>query len=125
MFIDRPAPGDYDYAVTAVDAAGWESPRSHSAHAICGPLPAGPRLVAVKPFTHASAGEPYPLRIVALSDRDIAGVTLHYRAAGDAGWQQAPMPHRFRCSYAAPSPPARCVPARCSSMLKRATATAT
>ncbi len=99
LYIDRPAPGDYEYAVTAIDAAGWESPRSHSARATCGPLPAGPQLVACKPFTHGQVGEPYPLRVVARSDREITGVTIHYRAAGETCWQQAPMAHRFRCSY--------------------------
>ena len=110
MFIDRPAPGTYDYAVTALDAAGWESPRSHAAPATRGPLPAGPRIVACKPFSRLRAGEQFSLRVTALSDRDIGQIVLRYRAAGDAEWRQTPLRHRFRRSYQGSIPAADLAP---------------
>ena len=101
MFCDRPArPGEYEYAVTALAADGWESPHSHTALAICGPLADGPRLVACKPFSRMTAGRDLPLRVVALSDRGIAEVTLCWRAAGERTWRQLPLERRFRDSYA-------------------------
>ena len=56
MFIDRPAREDrYEYAVTACDDAGWESPRSHSVRADCRRAAAAEalRIVAPKPSAWA------------------------------------------------------------------------
>jgi hypothetical protein len=100
LFVDRPAPGRYEYTLTALAADGWESPASHAATAICGPEAGAPILVACKPFSAAEAGRPIPLRVVALSDRGVAGVRLLYRSAGERRWQAAPMTRRFRDSYA-------------------------
>lgn len=100
MFIDRPMqPGSYEYAVTSLDGNGWESPRSHTAQATCGPLSAGPQLVACKPFARQAAGEAFTLRMVAISARDVASVVLRYRQAGETVWCALPMAHRFRDSY--------------------------
>ena len=105
MFLDRPREdGRYEYALTALDADGWESPRSHRATAVCGPCD-GPRIVACKPFTRLAAGEALPLRVVVLSDREITRVRVHYRRAGEESWQQVPLQLRFRCSYAGTIPP--------------------
>jgi len=104
MFLDQPAPGRYDYAVTAVDEHGWESPHSHLATVACGTDTDAPRLIACKPFSRLEIGAPYLLRIVALSDRDIDDVTLYFRHAGETEWQQLPLLHRFRNSYHAALP---------------------
>jgi hypothetical protein len=101
MFLDTPGPGTYVYAVTAVSTDGWESPQSHCATAICGADAPAPRVTACKPFTRLRAGDSLPLRVVALSDRDIARVTLFTRHAGDELWTALPMAHRFRHSYQA------------------------
>ena len=99
MYIDRPAPGNYDYAVTALDGDGWESPRSHATPSACGPVSAGPRIVACKPFSRLAAGVEFLLHVTALSDREITQVVMRYRAAGAEGWRQIPLRRRFRHSY--------------------------
>ena len=100
MFCDRPEKhGDYEYAVTAIADGGWESPRSHSAKAVYGQGNKGPIIVASKPFAFLRAGEDLPLRVVALSDREIGNVTLFWRKAGEKKWNEAPMMQRFRNSY--------------------------
>jgi N-acetylneuraminic acid mutarotase len=101
MFVDTvAAAGTHEYAVSAVDGAGWESPLSHPARATVGRLKQGPRLVACKPFSRLAAGEDLPVRVVALSDRDIARVAVRWRMVGDKAWKEAPLVKRFRQSYA-------------------------
>jgi len=100
MFVDRPAePGVYEYAVTALDECGWESPRSHLGRATCGPLQAGPELVACKPYSHLEMGEDLTLRIVVLTEREIDRVELAFRRAGEHSWRRVPMINCFRYSY--------------------------
>jgi hypothetical protein len=99
MFVDTPGPGAFDYAVSAVSADGWESPRSHVATAVCGPDAPAPRLVACKPPTRLAAGVDAPVRVVVLADRDLARVTLRYRRAGETTWQGTPLIRRFRESW--------------------------
>lgn len=107
MFCDRPGkPGAYEYAVTALAAAGWESAYSHLGHAVCGPQASGPRIIASKPYACLQAGEALALRAVVISDRDVADVTLCWRQAGAAAWHRVPMMHRFRDSYAVSVPAA-------------------
>ncbi|HOS43440.1 MAG TPA: hypothetical protein PK794_07100, partial [Armatimonadota bacterium] len=107
MFLDTPDPGAYEYAVTGLAADGWESPRSHVAHAVCGPDAPAPRLVACKPFSRLEMGEAPPLRVTAHADRGIVRVTLYRRYAGETPWVALPMTHRFRCSYQAALPAER------------------
>ena len=100
MFVDRPArPGDYVYAATDVDGDGWESARSHPAHARYGPCETGPRLVAVKPPARLAAGEDLALRVVALSDRGVEAVGMMWRPAGARRWRRTPLVRRFRDSW--------------------------
>ena len=105
MFVDRPRrPGDYEYAVAAVDKDGWKSPLSHPGRAVCGAAAGGPRLVASKPYTRIEAGEDLPVRVAALSDRDVASVCIRWRMAGERSWREMPMALRFRESYCATIP---------------------
>jgi hypothetical protein len=100
MFVDRPGrAGEYEYAVTALDAKGWESPLSHLARAESGTRVAGPEIVAMKPFGRVQEGEDLELRVIALSDRGIASVDLVWRPAGSEEWQRRPLLRRFRDSY--------------------------
>lgn len=100
MFCDRPGKsGAYEYAVTAVAADGWESPRSHLAHAVVGSKVQGPRLVGSQPHSCLRAGADWQVRVVALSDRDVAGVTLKWRQDGSRRWNAVPMLRRFRDSW--------------------------
>ena len=98
MFLDRPAAGEWEYAVTALTDKGWESPRSHVGHAVVGP-DAAPRIVACKPYTNAPAGADLPLRVTVVSDREVATVAVIFRRAGDEDWQWAPLQRRFRESW--------------------------
>jgi len=104
MFVDRPRPGAYHYALTAIDDAGAEGPLSHRAEATCGPDAAPPRLVAAKPHSHLPAGRDFEVRVVVLSDRDVAGVEIVYRGKPAGAWRRAPMRLRFRDSYAGAIP---------------------
>ena len=100
MFIDRPAkPGAYEYAVTALANDNWESPHSHTAQAECGPLSAGPRIVACKPISRTTAGVDFPLQVTVLSDRGLREVSVCWRQAGDTDWWGEPLVHGFRKSY--------------------------
>ncbi len=100
MFVDcPPAAGEYEYAVSALDQDGWESPCSHVARTAYGRMKDGPRVVACKPFTRLAANDDLAVRVVALSDRDIRSVVLRWRVAGQRAWQAIPMTHRFRQSY--------------------------
>jgi hypothetical protein len=100
MFIDRPPrPGAYEYAVVAVDAKGWESPMSHPASAVFGPMGNGPRIVACKPYGRLTAGVDFHLRAAVVSDRDVARVDLVIRPSGAGKWERVPMMRRFRESY--------------------------
>jgi hypothetical protein len=101
MFVDRPGrAGQYEYAVTALDAGGWESPMSHVGRAESGARVSGPEIVAVKPFSRLLEDEDFDLRVIALSDRGIGSVDLVWRDAGAEEWQRQPLPRRFRNSYA-------------------------
>jgi len=100
MFVDRSAePGVYEYAVTALDECGWQSPKSHLGRATCGPLQAGPELVACKPCSHLEVGEDLTLRLVALTEREIERVEIAFRRAGEHSWRHMPMINYFRHSY--------------------------
>ena len=99
MFVDRPGPGSYEYAVTAIDSSGRESPRSHPSEATCGPLDVGPRIIACKPFSHAREDEFLPVRAVVLPDRGVAEVRAVYRHASQRSWRRATMQRRFRDSF--------------------------
>ncbi len=101
MFVDRPGPGTYEYAITAVSGDGWESPRSHLTRVCCGDHAAGPRLVACRPPARLAPGATLEVRVIALSDRDVQSVELLSRPAGAGDWRRAPMLRRFRDSYAA------------------------
>lgn len=100
MFVDQPAKaGEYEYAVSALDKDGWESPMSHSGRGVFGRSRGGPRLVASKPFSRLMVGEDLTVRVVALSDREVRTVVLRWRMAGQRAWQTIPMLNRFRQSY--------------------------
>ncbi len=100
MFVDRPVkPAVYEYAVTALAECGWESPRSHLGRATCGPLQAGPELVACKPYSHLEVGEDLTLRIVVLTEREVERVEIAFRRAGERSWRRVPMINCFRYSY--------------------------
>ena len=102
MFVDQPkTAGEYEYAVSALDKDGCESPLSHPARAVYGRAGGGPRLIAGKPFSRLTQGTDLSVRVVALSDRGIRAVVLRWRMAGQRPWQTTPMPNRFRQSYAA------------------------
>jgi hypothetical protein len=103
-FVDRPPPGTYEYALTALDAHGWESPRSHTACAACGQRQPGLRLVAAKPPSRIGAGEDLALQVCVLSDRPVARAEVVYRQAGPRSWQRLPLRHRFRHAYAGTLP---------------------
>jgi hypothetical protein len=99
MFIDRPRQsGVYEYAVTASDAEGWESPRSHIAAASTGVENAGPRIVACKPAGRHPVNTPVPVKVTVLSDRGIGCVSVRFRRAGQRKWQTARLWPRFRNS---------------------------
>lgn len=105
MFVDRPErPGRCEYAVTALDQHGGESPRSHRGRATCGPLPAGPELVACKPPSYLPAGQDLTLSAVALTEREVAQVEIVWRRAGERTWQRLPMINCFRYSYSGAVP---------------------
>ena len=112
MFVDRtaPTPGEYEYALSALAANGWESPRSHAVRAAFGALTAGPRIVAAKPYSRHTAGTDLRIRIAALSDRGIAGVRVAYRNAGAVRWQAESLQQRFRYGYAGAIPGAKIRP---------------
>ncbi|MBU4366122.1 MAG: hypothetical protein KKF10_03215 [Verrucomicrobia bacterium] len=100
MFLDRPPrPGAYEYAVAALDGTGWESPMSHPASALCGPLENGPRIVACKPHGRLTAGADFHLRAAVVSDRDVVRVDIVARPFGVRQWERFPMLRRFRESY--------------------------
>ena len=100
IFLDRPhEEGDYEYAVTALDTHGWESPRSHRALATCGLGHPVPRIIASKPYTRLAPGEELPVRVVVISDLELARVKVFFRRVDEEEWQDAPLLHSFRCSY--------------------------
>ncbi len=98
MFVDRPKPGDWEYAVTALAADGGESPKSHVGRATVG-LVAPPRIVASQPYSRAQAGEDLPVRVVVVSDREVKTVAVVFRQAGASEWQWTPLERRFRESW--------------------------
>ncbi len=98
MFVDRPKAGEWQYAVTALDEKGWESPRSHVGHATVG-LVTPPRIVACQPYSHAAAGEDLVVRVNVVSDREVETVAVVFRKAGEEAWQWTPMLPRFRESW--------------------------
>jgi len=104
MFIDRPPEASrYTYTVTALDRSGRESPHSHSVEVDLRDE-AGPRLVACQPPSVVEAGQPLDVRVVALGDRAVARVALHYRGSRAEPWQVVPMRNRLRRSYQATVP---------------------
>lgn len=99
MFIDRPRERlPYRYTVTAVDGSGRESPHSHPVDVNLQDEE-GPRIVACQPPSVVEAGQPLEVRIVAIGERTVTNVTLHYRTSRQPRWQTAPMLNRFRHSY--------------------------
>ncbi len=105
MFIDRPArPAAYLYAVTAVDAEGWESPRCHAAPCDTTAKGAGPRIVAVLPPSRAPAGRDVVVRVAVRGDREPLAVRLAYRRAGASRWTRVPMLPAFRDTFTAALP---------------------
>ncbi len=98
MFLDRPRPGVYEYAVTALAENGWESPRSHVGRATVGALDP-PRIVACKPCSRAQVGEDLPVRVTVVSDREVDTVAVFFRTAGEPDWHWTPLQRRFRESW--------------------------
>lgn len=99
MYIDRPEPGIYEYALSAVDENGWESPKSHVSQAVCGTKRDDLHMVACKPFGQLKQGEDYTQHIVALSQLGISNVVMNYRMIGTTYWHVTAMTHRFRDSF--------------------------
>lgn len=99
MSVDRPSrEGRYEYAVTALDGAGWESPRSHGVLADCRreAAPDALRIVASKPSAWASPGQDWPVRVVVSGERTVREVVLCYRALHTGSWIQVPLLRAFR-----------------------------
>jgi hypothetical protein len=100
MFVDRPGAGAFEYAVTATEPeSGFQSPRSHTATAVCGPAKRGPHSAGCRPYTHVPAGKDVPIQVIALSDRGIGEISIVYRQGVRGAWKRSPMAHRFRDSY--------------------------
>ncbi|OPZ25067.1 MAG: hypothetical protein BWZ02_02619 [Lentisphaerae bacterium ADurb.BinA184] len=118
MFTDRPPePGEWEYAVCALAADGWESPASHLGRAVCGPTPR-PRIIASKPPAWVHAGEPFDLRVVVISDRGIRRVELFVREAGKRAWRSHEMLPAFRESFVTRVPGGDLEPGLCEFVVK-------
>ncbi len=106
-FVDRPSePGHYEYAVTAIDADRWESPRSHSSSIRFGLEPCSPRVLGLSQGFCLIAGQPHEVSVIVPPDHadEVAGVTLRWRTIGADRWQETQMLRRFRRSYHAAIP---------------------
>ena len=103
-YVDTPGRGAFEYAVTALNADGWESPRSHPARAACGPQQHLPRIVAAKPFGLASAKEDLPLNVQVIDDLVTADVRVYYRQAGKKKYRHAALHPTFRNGWAGAVP---------------------
>jgi hypothetical protein len=99
-FVDRPRPGGYEYALTALDDQGGESPRSHPAPAVCGARAPDLRVIGCQPPTRLARDEALPVRAIVLSDRTVVRVELVYRQATDRAWHRRAMLPRSRGAYA-------------------------
>ncbi len=99
MFVNLPPfEGSYRYAVTACDAAGNESPKSHGVPADCQRDPAEEafRIVACKPSGWAAPGRDFAVRVVVSGERETAAVVLRYRGARDTRWTDVHLRPGFR-----------------------------
>lgn len=91
--------GPYEYVVTAVDGKGQASPASYPATAFLGPDTTTPTVTMKLPSTGYWEGEPIGLWAAVQDDREVASVTLHYRALGEGAYQAIPMGNPFRHIY--------------------------
>jgi len=98
VWVKTPA-GPYEYVVTAVDGKGQASPSSYTATAFLGPDTTPPTVTMKLPSTGSWEGEPIGLWAAVQDDREVAGVTLHYRALGAGEDQALPMENPFRHIY--------------------------
>jgi hypothetical protein len=101
LFLDRSAaPGRWRYSVTALAEDGWESPASHPAD-VSG---SAPHVAACQPPSLVEGGQPLEVRVIAVGERPVTKVDLHYRSGAQGRWQVLSMLRRFRRSYQAHIP---------------------
>lgn len=102
MFVDRCGPsGRFLYAVSSVDREGWESPKSHAAEAVCGTQADPPAIRGCRPQGRVAEGEDLRVRVTAVSERGLSGVTLYHRRAAHGPWLSCPMMRGYRHAFAA------------------------
>jgi len=100
--VDRPPePGVYYYAVSALDADRWESPRSHAFAVSLGPNEEPPRILGSLQGFCLEVGRSHEVSVIVLpSNGDaVAHTTLYWRPAGEERWRENTMLRGFRRSW--------------------------
>lgn len=101
-FIDQPNElGEYEYAITALDENGCESPMSHS-EIIRFSLPQRlPGILGIKQDFSMLAGEVREVRAIVIPSvgDEITSVILHYRKIGEDNWSELPMLWYYKRAY--------------------------